>query len=109
MIKLVCDNCEKEFEVDANQPDGKVACPYCGDVNRLPVATAQPAARAAAPAVAPAARAAAPAMAPAAQEPEKELVLVRAAMFRVHPFLYTLMVLLFLGGIVLAILARPGN
>ena len=36
MIDIECDNCEKTFEVSDDQAGGKVACPMCGDINRVP-------------------------------------------------------------------------
>ncbi|MHC4142499.1 MAG: hypothetical protein ACYSUF_11680 [Planctomycetota bacterium] len=36
MIVLECDNCERSFEVESRHAGGKVPCPHCGDVNRVP-------------------------------------------------------------------------
>jgi uncharacterized membrane protein YdbT with pleckstrin-like domain len=98
VITLKCDNCEKAFETEYDAAGDKMACPYCGDINRVPgmratatVGTAPRQAQAAAPAQA---------------EPEREITVVRTAMFRAHPLWYLLMFLLFVGGIVLAVLAR---
>jgi membrane protein YdbS with pleckstrin-like domain len=88
MIEIVCDNCERPFVVDPDRPDGKASCPLCGDVNRIrPESPDQQ-------------RSAVP---PASNEVEQEIVVVRPAMFRAHPFRYSLLVLLFIGGIVGAI------
>ena len=40
MIEIECDNCERVFEVSPKQAGGKVPCPHCGDVNRVPPAEA---------------------------------------------------------------------
>lgn len=116
MITLKCDNCDKPFEIDDDAAAGeKVACPYCGDVNRVPAqvgpaaaASAVPVGRAvdrgstasAAATTAPATRAASA----TASDAEQTIAVVRQAMFRAHPLWYSLMVVVFLGGIVLAVL-----
>lgn len=90
MIRIECDNCEMPFEVDPAASGSKVACPECGDVNRVPVAAAEPL------------RAARAEPARDAAE-ETEICVVRPGMFRAHPFRYALIVLLFVGGVALAI------
>src|SRR5688572_10710753 len=104
MITIQCDNCDKMFEVADSEAGGKAPCPACGDVNRVPpsaVATATvPAAAAAASTAAAAPRSAAPSM---GSEGEKEIVVIRPAMFRAHPFKYLLLVLVFAGGVTLAV------
>ncbi|UCD74160.1 MAG: PH domain-containing protein [Phycisphaerales bacterium] len=91
MIPITCDNCERPFEARDEDAGGKVACPYCGDVNRVP---------------------AAPPGAAAAKEehalppdggPEQRIQIVRPAMFRAHPLRAVIIALLILGGIVLAV------
>lgn len=105
MITLTCDNCDKPFQIEDEAAGEKVACPYCGDVQRVPAAGA-----AVAPRTAPAGHGTETA-APRRAEPirddaaERRIAVVRVAMFRAHPFWYTLMVLVFIGGGVLAILA----
>ena len=86
MIQIVCDNCERTFEVDPSEAGGKVPCPDCGDVNRVPAAAA--------------------AGGPGDDDDgaEREIMVVRPGMFRAHPFRYMLIVVLFVGGIVGAIL-----
>ena len=98
MITIHCDKCDKPFEVEDDAAGEKVECPYCGDINRVPAV----APAIAAPVAQPVAR---PTITTAA-EPETTIAVVRQAMFRAHPFWYSLMVLVFLGGIVLAILAK---
>ncbi|MHC4991244.1 MAG: PH domain-containing protein [Planctomycetota bacterium] len=88
MIEIICDACEQAFSVDDDQAGGKVPCPSCGDINRVP--EGGPAA------------AAAPKGATAG-EAEREIAIVRPAMFRAHPLRYALIVLLFAGGLVLCI------
>jgi membrane protein YdbS with pleckstrin-like domain len=104
MIRITCDNCEKPFEADESDAGGRLACPYCGDVNRVPGTEAT----ATVPAAVPRGRevASSPRSASAAAVSpgeESRLRIVRAAMFRAHPLLYSLMVLLFLAGLVLAV------
>jgi hypothetical protein len=101
MISIQCDNCDKMFEVADSEAGGKAPCPACGDVNRVPgtaPAVAMVSARATAPA--PRAQATTPA---AASDAEEEIAVIRPAMFRAHPFKYLLLVLVFAGGIALAI------
>jgi membrane protein YdbS with pleckstrin-like domain len=97
MISIQCDNCDKMFEVADTEAGGKAACPACGDVNRIP-----PAAPGAVAGSATAAVAAVPA-APASSEVEKEIAVIRPAMFRAHPFKYLLLVLVLVAGAVLVI------
>jgi uncharacterized Zn finger protein (UPF0148 family) len=61
MISKRCDNCEVLIEVDDDKAGQKVACPDCGDINRIPAAPV--AEKPAAPADAPA---------PPRAEPEKQ-------------------------------------
>ncbi len=111
MITHECDNCEKLFQVDDDAAGEKVACPYCGDVNRIisRVETTGPVNQPHAPSTA---NNADPARAEAGESSsasdrdaassvasERPLVVVRTAMFRGRPFLYSLMVLLFLSGV----------
>jgi phage FluMu protein Com len=92
LIEIKCDRCEQIFEVAEPPADGKVTCPRCGDVNRVAAVEAM---RGQAPA---------PSMrsAPTSQMVGREqtLLVVRQPMFRAHPGWYSLMVLLFIGGIV---------
>ncbi|MHC5113405.1 MAG: PH domain-containing protein [Planctomycetota bacterium] len=99
MIEIVCDACEKAFAVEDDQAGGKVPCPMCGDVNRVPEA-----ASAAAGDSAPAAASSGTGL-PSASGAEQEIRVVRPAMFRAHPFRYLLIVVLALGGLVLSIAA----
>lgn len=95
MIEIECDNCEKTFAVDSDQAGMKVACPMCGDINRVPgegAAGAAPAPAKGRDAI------------PRADGPEQEILVVRPAMFRAHPFRYLLIVIVFIGGIVGAIM-----
>lgn len=110
MITLTCDNCEKPFEVeDDARPGEKVSCPYCGDINRVPEARSG--------AVAPIAKAKPRSSVPEGHMPAREVsqptqeahehdvLIVRQAMFRAHPLLFSAMVLLVLGGVTFAIAA----
>ena len=125
VITLTCDKCDKLFEIDDDAVGEKVACPYCGDINRVPVAggpggrpVATPGTAVAprpgpapGPAPAPGALAGAPRALrqPTAAEPERTIAVVRQAMFRAHPFWYMLMVIIFFGGIAMMILAQPNQ
>ncbi len=91
MIKIACDNCELVFEVEPAEAGGKASCPECGDVNRVP-------------AMAPTGHAAArPATPHAGRTPEREICVVRPAMFRAHPLRGALLVMLLVAGGVLAV------
>jgi hypothetical protein len=91
MIEIECDKCERAFQVDDSEAGGKVECPMCGDVNRVPeTAAARPV---------PAAVRRADAR-PSADEAEKEIRVVRPAMFRAHPFRFLLILALIAGGVV---------
>lgn len=114
MITLTCDNCDKPFQVeDDAQPGEKVSCPYCGDIKVMPqghTAHAVPVATAArgkpladTPAVAAPNRAVSK---QAEAEDEHEVLVVRQAMFRAHPFWFSLMILIILGGLALAGFAK---
>ncbi len=98
MITITCDDCERQLEVEDHLAGGKVECPHCGDVNRVPGAS-EPEAAPVAPAAAAIPVAAAGAVPDdAAEGPERVLTTVRPAMFRAHPFRYTILVVLFLAG-----------
>lgn len=87
MIRIECDNCERTFEVDpAKVADGKMPCPLCGDVNRVPQEGSAEAAGL-----------------PPDSGPEREILNVHPAMFRAHPFRGLALVLLGAGGATLAI------
>jgi membrane protein YdbS with pleckstrin-like domain len=118
VITITCDNCDKPFEVDDDaQPGEKVSCPYCGDINRMPAppAPSQAAGSSGAVAAVPKGKPlpAVPEGAmphkrvsqPAQEDEEKEVMIVRQAMFRAHPFLYSLMILVILLGITWTIAA----
>lgn len=101
MIRIECDNCELVFEVDQAEAGGRVKCPECGDVNRVPTAPERhAAARPADPQTGPEAKGL-----PPDHGPEQEICVVRPAMFRAHPLRAALLLLLLIGGGVLAIAA----
>jgi len=92
VIKLNCDNCEKTFEVESKEAGGKVPCPHCGDINRVPAeeaSTSDPA----------------PTHLPPKTEAEQPVCVIRPAMFRAHPFRYLLIMAFLLGGLVLVFAA----
>jgi uncharacterized membrane protein YdbT with pleckstrin-like domain len=121
-ITLTCDRCEKRFEVDLEHAGGRASCPYCGDVNRVPAGpvpeepghpvgrsleTPRASGSAAAPGTAAQGRGASRTAASAGADGEDEQVIavVRKAMFRAHPFIYSGLVVLIVGGALLAGLA----
>ncbi|MDY7107476.1 MAG: PH domain-containing protein [Planctomycetota bacterium] len=98
MIEIVCDNCERTFEISADEAGGKVECPMCGDINRVPAKPSGPGTGEAVPG-------AGGGDLPSPHAAEREVCVVRPAMFRAHPFRFLLVVLLALGGFVLCITA----
>ncbi len=95
MIDIICDKCERAFTVEDDTAGGKVACPLCGDINRVP-AEDVPAGRSEAPPP----RRESPA---SAGGPEHELAVVRPAMVRAHPFRFLVIFALIVGGTAAAI------
>lgn len=109
MIQIVCDNCERTFSVQDDEAGGKAPCPMCGDINRVPTleeaqARSTPAPRPpASPRPVSGARLAAESV--PTQPGESILAVVRTGMFRAHPFLFTLMVLMIVVGAGLSVVA----
>ena len=95
MIEIICDNCEKPFRVEESNAGGKVPCPLCGDVNRVPAAATPREAAVHAP----------DEPLPPEAGPETEICTVRPAMFRAHPFRGVVVFVLIAGGIAGAIMA----
>ena len=98
-ITITCDKCDKRFEVDDVDAGKRASCPYCGDVNRVP------AKRTVAGRSVGAAQAQDRAGSTQAIADEPVLAVVRQAMFRAHPLVYSLLVIGIVGGLLLAILA----
>lgn len=99
MIEIICDKCERSFTVEDEKAGGKVECPLCGDVNRVPESAAGAAGTA---------RPAAPGPghdSSRGAESEREICIVRPAMFRAHPLRGLLIGLLIVGGVVGAMVA----
>lgn len=92
MITIECDDCERTFDVEDEQAGGKVACPYCGDMNRVPEAHG-PQAKGL----------------PPDEGPEQDISVVHPAMFRAHPFRFLAITVLFVGGIALAIYSATSD
>jgi membrane protein YdbS with pleckstrin-like domain len=109
VITLKCDNCEKPFQIEDDAAGEKVACPYCGDINRVPRGDSAPPAGSAPAESPPAPVKAAGAIPASPSEPERTITVVRQAMFRAHPFWYLLMALAFVVGVALAVLARTSQ
>lgn len=100
MIRIECDNCEKPFEVEDTEAGGKVPCPECGDVNRIPApAAAAPTPPKSDSSTPPASQAdrAADAGLPPDHGPEQRVVKVRRCWFRSRPLKFSLMVLVLVG------------
>ncbi|MFG0331506.1 MAG: PH domain-containing protein [Phycisphaerales bacterium] len=70
MITKRCDSCERTLEFDDDQAGAKVACPHCGDINRVPEPDR-----------------AAIAGLPPDSGPERDVLVLRPGMSRAHPFL----------------------
>jgi len=107
-MQIECDNCERLINVPADHDKPKIACPYCGDVNRIPE-NVNEVADADAPAERDSGGEEAPVNLPPKTEAERTICVLRPAMGRAHPFQFGLMIVLGLGGIVLAIMSRAGE
>ena len=86
MIEIVCDACERPFEVDDEMAGAKVPCPMCRDINRVPESLA--------PAARPVPGGAAPVDGRANDGAERDLKVVRPAMIRAHPLRFLAILLL---------------
>lgn len=84
-MQIECDQCEQLFDAPEEKAGGKMPCPHCGDVNRIPELDS-PLHQGL----------------PSEDAPETTITIVRKSMFRAHPFRYIFIVLLFLGGLVVA-------
>ncbi len=93
MIDIVCDNCERTFEISEEHAGEKVPCPMCGDINRVSAAPSQAPASETRPAQ------------PLDDREEQEICVVRPAMFRARPLRYLLIILLLAAGVALSIIA----
>lgn len=80
-MRIECDACERTFDAPVEKAGGKMPCPHCGDVNRVPE-TDSPQGKGL----------------PPEEGPEITITTVRPTMFRAHPFRYMFIILLFLGG-----------
>lgn len=105
MITFPCDKCDKLLEADDTQANQRLACPYCGDINRVPPA-ASPSVNHATGGLS--ARAAAPDRAeqmglPPDRGPEVQVIKVHPAMFRAKPWLGLILWTLIIGGLITAI------
>ncbi len=67
MIEIECDNCERTFSVGPEKAGGKMPCPHCGDVNRVPAQQPETSDR------------------PTAGGPETEKCHLPPAIWRAHP------------------------
>ena len=100
MIKINCDNCERELELEDKDAGTKVACPHCGDINRVPTAgddAGQDQPRA--PSRARTDRAAAAGL-PPDDGPEVTVRTLRPCMVRARPLSFTGVALVMIAGLV---------
>lgn len=99
MITIECDNCEKTFEVDETKAGAKVPCPMCGDINRVPPPREERSESTTDSAPAKAHRG----ESSRGMSGEQEIMIVRPAMFRAHPFRFVMILAVISGGIALMI------
>ncbi len=92
MITIICDNCERELELEDKAAGTKVACPHCGDINRVPEASAE--------AAAPAPDKATAAGLPADSGPEQTVRTLRPCMVRARPLSFSGVALGMIAGLV---------
>ncbi len=91
MITIHCDNCERELELEDREAGTKVACPHCGDINRVPEsASARP----------DRADRATEAGLPPDHGPEATVRTLRPCMVRARPLSFTGVALLMIAGLV---------
>lgn len=106
MITIECDDCERKFEIEDEQAGGKVACPYCGDMNRVPEAqgssSTSTASKSESTSTGPESKGL-----PPDSGPEQDICTIHPAMFCAHPFKFSAIVLLVLVGIFLTFAATP--
>lgn len=96
MIRIVCDKCERDIELDDSAAGTKVTCPHCGDVNRVPESEAPiPLATGSAKG----GDKAAAAGYPPDHGPETPVVKVRRCWFRSRPGRFGLAVLFLIAGL----------
>lgn len=111
MITKPCDRCQQVIEVQDNGAGARVECPHCGDMNIMPGVVAAVAAVAASPAPpTPSASAAAGRSRPEERGlppdhgPEQRVRLVRPAWVRSRPIVFSLVVLVAAGGVLLGVI-----
>lgn len=104
MLKLICDRCDKPFEVPDDQLGAKVACPSCGDINIALAPGAQTGRSAGGAGVArPAGADRAMGLGlPPAEGPETTVMVIRGAMFRSRPFSFMGLMVVLVGSLVAA-------
>ncbi|MFI4898346.1 MAG: PH domain-containing protein [Phycisphaerales bacterium JB059] len=101
MITIHCDNCERELQLEDKDAGTKVACPHCGDINRVPApAEARSPARAD--------RASAAGL-PPDEGPEATVRTLRPCMVRARPFSFTGVALVMIAGLVGVVMGLTGE
>jgi hypothetical protein len=101
MVKIECDRCERTFEVGQDEADGaggRVSCPHCGDVNRVPVSDDT---RDSAGQTRTGPRGV---ILPPDHGPEQEILRIHPAMLRAHPFRGLALTALAVGGLAMVVL-----
>ncbi len=93
MMQIECDNCERVFDAAPEEMGGKVPCPHCGDINRVPSPAETPQATGL----------------PPDAGPEQPICVVHPAMLRAHPFRFCFVAGLLIGGVVLAVFAKSSE
>lgn len=106
MPSVICDRCDKPFEIRDARPGTKVACPACGDIKIVPDLVDRNFGGAGVVAVAvegssPGSKARTDALGiPPDTGPEQRAVLLRPAMFRAKPLTVSLLWLALVGGLI---------
>lgn len=100
-MRIECDSCERMIDVPAEHKGAKITCPFCGDVNRIPQSAEPPASRPD--------DGLAQHDLPPKDDGERDVCIVRPAMFRAHPFRFLAITLLFIGGFSLAIWTQTSD
>jgi len=101
MPALICDRCDKPFEIRDARPGTKVACPACGDVKIVPDLGRPPVVAVPVGGSSPAARARTDSLGiPPDSGPERRALYLRPAMFRARPLTCAAVWIVALGGVI---------
>lgn len=101
MIRIHCDNCERLIELPDDQAGEKIACPHCGDINRVPEpAPTRPRSGPAHARQGGASDRATAAGLPPDAGPEETVRTVRPSLFRARPLTFAVVAAVLVGGVV---------